>query len=144
MGKRPVEIREVMKTLWDTDNNLLNTDERKAEGLIRDHFVWNEGGRRLEEEDEEEDDGEKVEEKSLKEMIVKVEVALGGTQNSSAPGRDSISYRFIKRIKETMLGERILEEVARNLIKGTIPREWQNSEVVMIPKPRKDHEKTKG
>ena len=39
--------------------------------------------------------------------------------------------------------ERLLEEVARNLIKGTIPREWQNSKVVMIPKPRKDHEKTK-
>ena len=34
--------------------------------------------------------------------------------------------------------------MARNLWKGRIPREWQNSKVVIIPKPRKDHEKMKG
>ena len=77
-------------------------------------------------------------------MIAKIETALVGTQNCLAPEPDGISYRFIKRIKEMILGERILEQVARNLTKGTIPREWQDSKVDMIPKPRKDHEKTKG
>ena len=37
-----------------------------------------------------------------------------------------------------------MEEVAENLIKEIFLKEWQNSKVVMIPKPRKDHEKTKG
>ena len=37
-----------------------------------------------------------------------------------------------------------MEEMARNLIEGIILREWHNSKVVMIPKPGKDHEKTKG
>ena len=80
----------------------------------------------------------------LEEMIKKVEVALSGTQNSSAPGPDGISYGFIKTIKDTTLGERVLEEVARNLIKEIISRKWQNSKVVIISKPGKDHEKTKG
>ena len=38
----------------------------------------------------------------------------------------------------------MLEEVARNLVKETILREWQNSKVVMISKSNKDYEKTKG
>ena len=142
-AKDPWRIREVLKALQDTNNNPLNTDEEKAEGLIRDYFMWNERGRTLKEEDEEEDNGE-VDENSLEEMIIKVEAALSGTQNSSAPGSDSISYRFIKAIKGTILEERLLEEVVKNLIKGIIPREWQNSKVVMIPKPEKDHKKMKG
>ena len=132
-----------MKTLRDTENKKLNTDKEKAGGLIRDHFVWNEGGRMLEEE-EEEDVEEEVEENSLDEMTTKVEIAHSGTQNSSAPRPDGFSYRFIKTIKDTILRERLIEEVARNLIKGIILREWQDSKMVMIPKPGKDHEKTKG
>ena len=34
--------------------------------------------------------------------------------------------------------------MARNLIQGTIPREWQKSKVIMIFKRGKDHEKMKG
>ena len=67
--------------------------------MIRDHFVWNEKGRRLEEE-EEEADREGVEDNSLEEMIMKVKTALSGTQNSSAPSPDCISYRFIKKVKK--------------------------------------------
>ena len=111
-----------MKALWNTNNNLHNRDEEKAEGLIRAHFVWNECGRTTEEEEEESDSGE-VEESSLEAMITKVEIALSGTQNSSTPGPDGISYRFIKTIKGMNSEERLLEEVARKIIKGIIPRE---------------------
>ena len=110
---------------------------------MRDHFVWNEEGRMLQKE-EEEGDGEEVKESSVKEIMTKVGIALGSTQNSSVSGPDSISYRFINMIKDTILRDRILEEVGKNLIKGTMLREWQSSKVVMISKPRKDHEKTKG
>ena len=64
-----------------------------------------------------------MEEEALEQMITKVKIILGGIQNSSAPSIDSISYRFIKVIKDTILGEELLKEVARNLIKGIIPRE---------------------
>ena len=40
-------IRELMKSVRDVDNNLLNMDKEKAEGLVRDHFVWNEEGRKM-------------------------------------------------------------------------------------------------
>ena len=76
-------------------------------------------------------------------MVKKVEKALNETQNRSAPGADGIGYRFIKTIKDTILREKIIEEVARNLLKRWTPKEWQNSRVVMISKPGKDHEKTK-
>ena len=118
-------------------------DAEKAECLIRDYFIWNEEGRKVEEE-EEEGKNEEAEEEDLEELVMKVKIMLSRTQNSSALGPDSISYRFIKTIKETILEEKVIEEVARNLIKGTILREWQNSKVVMIPKLRKDHTKTKG
>jgi len=35
-------------------------------------------------------------------------------------------------------------EVAKNLINGTIWKEWQHSKVVMILKPASNHSKTKG
>lgn len=38
----------------------------------------------------------------------------------------------------------MFKEVARNLGTGRIPEEWQFSKVVIIPKPGKDHGKTKG
>ena len=77
-AKDPWRIREVMKSLPYTNNNLLYIEQEKAEGLIRAHVVWNKGGRKTEEEEEERDSG-KVEEGSLEEMITKVEIAFSGT-----------------------------------------------------------------
>ena len=37
----------------------------------------------------------------------------------------------------------MLKEVARNIIKRIMPKEWQNIRVIMNPKQRKDHERTK-
>ena len=111
-----------MKTLRKTKNKQLNRDEEKVEPLIRHHFVWNEE-ERLTEEQAEEGKTERVEAGSLQGMMRRVETALSGIQNSSAPGPGGISYRFIKAIKDTTLVDRILEVVAKNLIKGTIPSE---------------------
>jgi len=73
-----------------------------------------------------------------------VRKALSSTSNSSAPGLDGIGYRLIKMVMGTKLGDELMKEVARNLASGKIPKEWQNSKVVMIPKLGKDHNKTKG
>lgn len=65
-----------------------------------------------------------MEKETLEEIVKKVDTALSGTQNSSALGPYSISYRFIKGVKDSILEERVLEVVASNLIKEIIPREW--------------------
>ena len=70
--------------------------------------------------------------------------ALAGTSNKLAPGPDRIGYKLIKRVLDLKLGWELVGEVAENLINGRIPKEWQHSKVVMIPKPGKDHSKTKG
>ena len=57
-------IREVMKILRDTENNLLNLNEETANGLIRNHFVWNEEGRNVDKE-QERVEGKEVEEGAL-------------------------------------------------------------------------------
>ena len=43
-AKDPWRIRQVMKTLRNTENKKLDMDEEKAKGLIQDYFVWNEEG----------------------------------------------------------------------------------------------------
>lgn len=101
-------IRKVMKSLQDTNNNLLNTDEETIEGLMRDHFVCNIEGRKLEKEEEEVANRE-VEAEVLNEMITKVETVLNGNQNSLATGPDGISFRFIKTMKDTILEEKVVE-----------------------------------
>ena len=111
-----------MKSRQNTDNNPLNTDEEKVKSLIRDHFALNKERRKVGE--EEEAGKEEVEEGVLDEIVTSVEIALSGTQSGSAPGLDCISYRFIQAIEDTILQQKVLEEVARNLVKGVIPREW--------------------
>ena len=76
-------------------------------------------------------------------MIEQVRKALSGTSNSSATGPDSINYKLLKEIKDTRLGREVLEEVATNLIGGSIPDSWKEMRVVLIPKPGRDLTKTK-
>lgn len=64
-----------------------------------------------------------VEVETLDEMVHRVKITLNRIQNSSATGPNSISYRFIKTIKDTILREKVLEEVVRNLVNGTILRQ---------------------
>ena len=67
-------------------------------------------------------EGSQYSEEEVEEMVDKVEQALIGTKNSSTPGPNGISYRLIKAIKDTPLGQGLLQEVAENLLKGVIPK----------------------
>ena len=69
---------------------------------------------------------------------------LQGTSNSSAPGPDGISYRFIKAIKDTVLGTLLYRQLASYIAKGEIPVKFQLSKVMLIPKLGKDHKHVKG
>ena len=64
--------------------------------------------------------------------------ALSRTSNTSAPGPDGISYKIIKWANKSVLGEYLIDDVVDNLMEGKIPKEWQNSKVVFIPKPNRD------
>ena len=69
--------------------------------------------------------------------------ALGRTKNGSAPGRDGISYRLIKAVRDTRLGRELVDEVVDNLVRGVIPPAWGEMRVVFIPKPGRDLTLTK-
>ena len=64
--------------------------------------------------------------------------ALGRTRNWSAPGPDGISYRLIKAVRNTRLGQELVGEVVDNLMSGIIPPAWREMRVVFIPKPGRD------
>ena len=76
----------------------------------------------------------------MKELVFK---ALGGTSNTSAAGPNEISYKMIKKVLPTSLGQDLIEEIVDDLHQGQIPPTWQQMKVVMIPKPRRDLTLTK-
>ena len=100
------------------------------------HFLWDED--RLEEEATTEGPVYDVEE-----MLEKTYAALLGTSNSSALGPDRINYKILRMANQTCLGVQLMVQVATNLVTGTIPREWQDSKMVFIPKLGKDHTQLK-
>ena len=100
------------------------------------HFLWDEN--KKQEEEIIKGPGYNVEE-----MLEKVYAALSGTSNTSAPGPDGVSYKILKIANKTYMGEQLMVQVATNLTMGSIPKEWQDSKVVFIPKPGKDHTQLK-
>jgi len=132
-----------MGDLTDTTGVPLKTDNEKKNSLIRDHFRWRNEGRKVDEEEEERERYPELTEISQEKMEELVRKALAETSNKSALGPDSIGYKLIKRVLDLELDRELIREVAENLVNGKIPKEWQHSKVVMIPKPEKDHSKTK-
>ena len=82
-------------------------------------------------------------EEEVKVLAEKVERALMGTKNSSAPGPDGIGYRLIKAVKDTPLGQGLFEEIAISLLESSTPHRWKEMRVVLIPKPGRDLTRTK-
>jgi len=143
-AKDPWHLKATMGDLTDTTGVPLKTDNEKKNGLIRDHFGWRNEVRKVDEEEEERERYPGLTGINQEKMEELVRKALAGTSNRAAPGPDGIGYKLIKRVLDLKLGRELIGEVAENLIKGRIPMEWQHSKVVMIPKPGKDHGKTKG
>jgi len=122
----------------------LKTDNKKKNGLIKDHFEWRNEGRKVDEIEEEKERYPRLTGISQEKMEVLVRKALAGTSNKSVPGLDRIWYKLIKRVLDLELGRELIRDMAKNLVNGKIPKEWQHSKIVMIPKLGKDHNKTKG
>ena len=109
-------------------------EEDRAEALEIAHFLWQD----REAEEQEEDRREDAPGLRREEMKDKVLDALSRTSNTSAPGPDGISYKIIKWANKSVLGKYLIDDVVDNLMEGTIPKEWQDSKVVFIPKPNRD------
>ena len=86
-------------------------------------------------EEEEEDRREDAPGLGREELKDKILDALSRNSDTSALGPDSISYKIIRCANKSVLGEYLINDVVDNLIEGKIPKEWQNSKVVLIPKP---------
>ena len=71
----------------------------------------------------------------LKELVF---WALGSISNASAAGPDGISYKLIKKVLPTSLGQGLVEEIVDTLQQGKIHSAWQQMKVVIIPKPSRD------
>ena len=133
LAKNPWGSKSRMKTLKDLDGKVIEEKDR-AEALEKVHFLWQE----RETEEEEEDRREDAPGLGREELKNKVLDALSRTSNTSAPRPDGISYKIIKCANKSVLCEYLIDDVVDNLMEGKIPKEWQDSKVVFIPKPNRD------
>ena len=127
-----------MELLKDVGGILLDSDEEKVDGFVRDIFG------------EEEDSGRPrweraypewpLQDETLKGMVQK---AIQGTSNKSVAGPDEMGYSLIKLVLGTRLGMELVELIVDRLRRGLIPVEWKELKVVMIPKTRRDLTLTK-
>jgi len=140
-AKDPWRLKGSMRKLTSQDGTELSTEKDKVQGLVKDHFGWNDNRRKV---DEEEEVDNKREIAKAEEIRRWAKEALSKTSNASAVGLNGISYRFIKAIMRTELEEELIDEVTRNIQHGRILKEWQYFKVVMISKPGKNHKTTKG
>ena len=76
-------------------------------------------------------------------MALKARTALTRPSSSSSLEPNSISYRFIRAVRNTALEDILFKEIGEVQITGQIPHEWQNSKVVMIPNSEKTILKSK-
>ena len=118
-AKDPWRLKTRMRNLKDKEGRALGSEKEKVEGLVRDLFGWREGMTDLEE------TGSAGRERGVEEverMMALVVRALMGTKNSSAPGPDGVSYRLIKAVRDTPLGQGVMREVAESLLEGRTPQ----------------------
>ena len=127
-----------MDMLEDDGGKIWEKDDDKVRLISERNFGWDN------ERTWGEDGSTGITQDNIKEMEGDLREALQGTSNCSASGPDGISYRFIKAIKDIVLGTLLFRQLASYIAKGEIPAEFQLSKVVMIPKPGKDHKHVQG
>jgi len=80
-------------------------------------------------------------------VMDRVRRALGRTKSSSSPGPDGVTWRLLKALKDTKLGKAVLEDIGQMAQAGNKyygEEEWRQMEMIIIPKPGRDHSKVKG
>ena len=135
MAKNPWERKERKKVLKTLEGEEIPESQQGA-AMEKAHSLWDKTKLTKEWEPQ----GPGIE---RQELLTKVYTALSGTSNTSAPGPDGISYKTLKAANKTPLGRALMDQVAPQLAAGTVLREWQDSKVVFIPKPGKDHTQLK-
>jgi len=136
--KNPFGMRERCGTLRDAEGHTYETDEEKCQAFIRHNLITEPSADRI--------PVERQERKRTNEHIsARIRNALKKTRNDSAPGPDGVSWKLLKKLRNTRVGRAILEDVEQVAGGGArIPEEWRGMKMVMIPKPGKDHTAVKG
>lgn len=143
VAKDPFHNRPSCGDLRDQGGTLLQTDQEKCDAFQKHNFIR--------------DNATEPRHNSITnnqpsipyrtasdENVQLIQKALLKTRNNSAPGPDRISYRLLKLIKDTHLGQRIFNDIAKTLEGTPVPSSWRAMSCVMIPKPNNDHNLVKG
>lgn len=112
--KKHRKRRTVAKNPFRLKTRITNLkDEDRVRAFVRRNFIW--------EDKREEGEGPRAtgrsplrEEKKM-ECIGKFEKPLPKAKSTSTPGPDGIGYRLLKRIKQTPLGIKLMEQIADTL-----------------------------
>jgi len=137
--KNPFNMRERCGTLKD-DDGTYETQEEKRRAFIRHNLITTPTAERTAV-------PEQPRRKPDADTMVQVLHALKKTRNDSAPGIDGVSWKLLKKLKDTRLGRAVLEDigqVAETKRLTRMPEKWRGMKMVMIPKPGKDHTAVKG
>lgn len=102
-------FRATMGDLTNMINKLLKIDNNKKNGLIQDHFVQKEDGRKIEvkkkEETERYPELRDITQEDMEQLVSK---ALARISNKSAAGPDSIGYKLLKRVLNFELSKALI------------------------------------
>ena len=138
--KNPFGMRERCRILKDKEGNTFETAEEKRKAFTNHNLITEPAADRTEV-------GRQPRRRPRGDTIVQIHHALKKTRNDSAPGPDGVSWKLLKKLKDTSLGKAVLEDigqVAETEWLTRMPEEWRNMKMVMIPKPGKDHTTVKG
>jgi len=102
----------------------LKRDNQNKNGLVGYHYRWRDEGRRVGEAEEDRGRYTRPTNTDIEKMEGLVRKALAKTSNKSVLGLDGIEYSLIKPVLNLILGSTLIRELAENLIKGKIPKEW--------------------
>ena len=135
-------MKKTMSDLVDDQGVIHCTNRQKIEAFQNHHLVYKEDNQ--EEIVNYPKRGKRTEDRTLVQEIRKLLAKTKDTQ----PGPDMISYKLLKQIKDTALGQSILNNVASMIPTESrqafqIPQHLLSMQMVMIPKPGKDITKVK-
>jgi len=138
--KNPFNYRAPYGAIRDDEGNTYEGDQEKFEAFKRHNLITDPAEPR-------EAVGQQQRQRATSTTLRRVDQALRKTKSNSAPGPDGISWKLLEAIRETPLGRAIIEDIAQVVGEEhttRMPEEWRELEMVMLPKPGKDHTKVKG
>ena len=136
-----------MKYITDNEKQVWHRDEDTVQAISLRNFSWNKSERSFNYNQEAVESHDILLAdncNTINEIAYNTRIVLSNTSNSLSLNSNGISYRFIKAVKDKVLEDKLFEKIRKVLVTGKISHNWQDSKVIMISKPSKDHSQIKG